>query len=283
MLEREAGVRSGLDPADVHKMRVATRRQRAAWRIFGDAFESWPTRPYRRGLRALARRLGAVRDIDVQLEAADRYRSDRSEDEPAALEPLLEAFRTHRDAARVALVRELDSDRYRHWIDSARDLVLIEGVFVRSVGLAEPHRVRDTAPSRIWAAHEAVRAYEPVLAWADVPTLHELRIAAKWLRYSMEFVSDALADEATALIGDVTALQDHLGELQDAEVTATMARQFLVDRVGVLSTGEVAAIGRYLADRERQVARLRRSVGPPWHAVADRVFRDDLGRVLAAV
>jgi CHAD domain-containing protein len=81
----------------------------------------------------------------------------------------------------------------------------------------------------------------------------------------------------------VTALQDHLGELQDAEVTATMARQFLVDRVGVLSTSEVAAIGRYLADRERQVARLRRSVGPPWHAVADRVFRDDLGRVLAAV
>ena len=35
MLDREDGTRSGIDPVDVHKMRVATRRQRAAWRVFG--------------------------------------------------------------------------------------------------------------------------------------------------------------------------------------------------------------------------------------------------------
>ena len=32
MLHFEAGTRSGEDPEDLHKMRVATRRMRAAWR-----------------------------------------------------------------------------------------------------------------------------------------------------------------------------------------------------------------------------------------------------------
>ena len=42
-----------------------------------------------------------------------------------------------------------------------------------------------------------------------------------------------------------------------------MARAFLVERAGTLSDLETAAIGRYLVDREREVARLRRGVGPP--------------------
>ena len=68
-----------------------------------------------------------------------------------------------------------------------------EGAAAKPIhGAAAPHRVRETAPSRIWAAYEQVRSYEPVLRWADVPTLHELRIAGKWLRYSLEFVQEPL-------------------------------------------------------------------------------------------
>ena len=82
----------------------------------------------------------------------------------------------------------------------------------------QPHRVRDTAASRIWTAYEQVRGYEPVLRWADVETLHELRIAGKWLRYTLEFVREALGDDAAPLIARVTALQDHLGLMNDADV-----------------------------------------------------------------
>ena len=61
MLDREPGVREGEDVDDIHKMRVATRRQRAAWRVFGEAYRKGRTKPYRNGLRDVARRLGAVR------------------------------------------------------------------------------------------------------------------------------------------------------------------------------------------------------------------------------
>jgi CHAD domain-containing protein len=283
MIAREAGVRSGEDLEDVHAMRVATRRQRAAWRVFGAAFRQGRTKRYRSGLRDVASRLGAVRDLDVLLEAADHYRADLPATEQRAMEPLLADWRSHRDDARVLLMRELDSDEYGRWLDDYRDFVRTEGAAVIPVGPTAPHRIRDTTASRVWTAYEQVRSYEPVLRWADVETLHELRIAGKWLRYSLEFVKDPLGDDAAPLIAKVTALQDHLGLLNDANVAASMARTFLVEHAGDLSALESAAIGRYLVSREREVARLRRSVGPAWRGVAGVGFRRALGRVVASL
>ena len=283
MLAREAGTREGRDPEELHAMRVATRRQRAAWRVFGGSFRAGRTKRYRNGLREIASRLGAVRDLDVLLEAADIYRSDFPVSEQRALEPLLGDWREHRDDARVLLVRELDSDGYRRWVDDYRDFVRTEGVAVTPVGPTQPHRVRDTAASRLWSAYEQVRGYEPVLRWADVETLHELRIAGKWLRYTLEFVREGLGDDVGPLIARVTALQDHLGLMTDADVSASMARTFLVEHAGELSPLESATIGRYLVSREREVARLRRSIGAPWRGVSGVTFRRRLGRVVAGL
>jgi triphosphatase len=283
MLDHEPGVRAGIESEAVHKMRVATRRQRAAWRIFGEAFSKGRTKRYRDGLRDTARRLGAVRDLDVQLEAADAYRAGLPVAEQRALEPLLDAWRQHRDDARVLLLRELDSGDFRRWLDDYIDFVRTEGAAVRQVGAVQPHRVRDTAPSRIWTAYEGVRGYESALRWADVETLHELRIAGKWLRYSMEFVREPLGRDVDPLIAKVTALQDHLGLMNDADVTASMTRTFLVEHTGDLSAPESAAIGRYLVDREKEVARLRRAVGATWRGVAGVRFRRTLGRVVAGL
>jgi CHAD domain-containing protein len=283
MLAREAGTRDGRDLEDLHGMRVATRRQRAAWRVFGSSFRPRRTRRYRRGLREIAQRLGVVRDLDVLIETADAYRADLPMLEQRAMEPLINDWRTRRDDARVLLLRELDSDDYKRWVDDYRDFVQSAGAAVLPVLPTQPHRVRDTAASRIWGAYEQVRAYEPVLRWADVETLHELRIAGKWLRYTLEFVREALGDDAAPLIAKVTALQDHLGLMNDADVAASLARTFLVEHAGDLSGVESAAIGRYLISREREVARLRRGVGPAWRGVAGIGFRRRLGRVVAGL
>ncbi len=283
MLARESGTRAGKDHAELHAMRVATRRQRAAWRVFGASFRATRTKRFRNGLREIAGRLGAVRDLDVLLEAADQYRADLTVTEQRALEPLLADWRAHREDALVLLNRELDSEGYQRWVDDYREFVRTEGAGILPVGPVQPHRVRDTAPSHIWAAYEQVRAYEPVLRWADVETLHDLRIAGKWLRYTLEFVREALGPGSAPLIARVTALQDHLGLLHDADVSAAMARAFLVEHAGDLSVHEGAAIGRYLVNREREVARLKRTVGGPWRGVAGVGFRRALGRVVAGL
>ena len=283
MVAREAGTREGRDNEELHGMRVATRRQRAAWRVFGVAFDQKRTARHQRRLKEVARDLGAVRDLDVLIEAGEDYQKQLAPAERPAFEPLLAKWRAQRDAARVVLIKELDSDRYQRWVDEYIAFVQAEGIGVGSVGPVDPHRVRDTMPSRIWAAYEGVRAYEPVMRWADVTTLHDLRIAAKWLRYTLEFVREALGPESAPVIERVVALQDHLGWLHDADVAAGLARGFLVEHAGDLSEEESAAIGRYLVDRERELARLRRTVGPAWRGVSSVGFRRAVGRLVAGL
>jgi CHAD domain-containing protein len=281
MLAREAGTRAGNDPEELHGMRVATRRMRAAWRVFGDAYRPEKTRPYRRRLRELAGLLGAVRDLDVLIEATEAYAQAIGSPDLVGLEPLLAAWRGDRDSARERLIVELDSKGHRRFVDEYVDFVSSPGRDVLPLETTTPHRVRDTAASRIWTAYEHVRAYEAVLRWADVPTLHQLRIAAKRLRYTLEFVREPLGPDASPLIARVVALQDHLGFMNDAEVAATMARNFLVERGNELTESEAQAIGRYLVSREREVARLKRTVGTAWRGVAGLTFRRGLGRTVA--
>ena len=283
MLAREPGTRDGADPEELHGMRVATRRMRAAWRVFGDAYQPDRTKAFRRRLRELAALLGGVRDLDVLIEATEAYATAIGAPDLAGLDPLLAAWRNDRDRARQRLIVELDSKGHRRFVDDYVEFVSSPGRDAQPVEATIPHRVRDTAASRIWTAYEHVRAYEAVLRWADVPTLHQLRIASKRLRYTLEFVREPLGDDASPLIARVVALQDHLGFMNDAEVAATLARTFLVERGNELTEAEAQAIGRYLVSREREVARLKRTVGTAWRGVAGLTFRRGLGRTVATL
>jgi triphosphatase len=283
MLAREPGTRAGQDPEDLHGMRVATRRMRAAWRVFGDGFRPGRTKSHRARLRETAARLGAVRDLDVLIAGAEAWQADLPDAERSGLEALLTAWRGYREDARVLLIHHLDSDAHARFVESFRVFVQTEGAGARPAEATTPHRVRDTAPSRAWAAYEHVRAYEPVLRWADVETLHELRIAAKWLRYTLEFVRETLQPDVELLVPRVVALQDHLGLMHDADVAASMARTFLVEHGADVDATSAAVIGRYLASREREVTRLRRTVGIPWRGLAGVTFRRRLGRALAGL
>jgi CHAD domain-containing protein len=122
-----------------------------------------------------------------------------------------------------------------------------------------------------------------VLPSAGNETLHDLRISTKWLRYALEFFGETLGPDGPRLLGRVGALQEHLGCLHDADVAAKLARDILVARADVLTKVEADTIGAYLRAREREVARLRRTLGPVWRAVSGAPFRRALGRATAAL
>jgi CHAD domain-containing protein len=284
MQHREEGTRAGTDPEEVHDMRVATRRMRAAWRVFDGAFKSGKTKKIRRHLETIADRLGVVRDLDVLIQGLEAYSNGLDEDQQPGLNPMLSLWRRQRSSARKELIAELDSDRYATFtteMDAFLDAGANSAAAVATP--TAPHRVRDRAASAIWAAYEAVRAYELVLPWADVETLHDLRIATKWLRYTLEFFGETLGPDSALLLERVAALQDHLGCLNDADVATKLARDLLVARADELSTVESEAIGAYLHSREREVARRRRALGPVWRAVDGAPFRRALGRATAAL
>ena len=215
-------------------MRVATRRMRAAWRVFGDASVRGASVRWRSASARSPRSSGPSATWTSSSRPPRRSRVAPAGGERSGLEPLLDGWRSERDRDRRRLVRELDLERHRRFVEEFRAFVLTTGDGVRPVDPTVPHRVRDTAGSRIMLAFEHVRAYEPVLRWADVATLHQLRIAAKRLRYTLEFVREALGPEAPALIDRVVALQDHLGLMNDAEVARNAGRAFLLARGSTL-------------------------------------------------
>lgn len=283
LLDQEAALGARDDPEVVHQARVATRRLRAIWRVFGDAYRPGARRAHVRELRRIAARLGTVRDLDVLLAGLETYADGLRPAEREALEPLRAAWQRERSTAKAALVVALARPDYRRFRAAHLRFVETPGAAARELPATSPTRVRDTATSRIWLAYETLRAYDGTLRWADLGTLHAMRIAAKRLRYALEAFREILGPEAAGLIERVVALQDQLGELHDADVAATLARAFLTARAAGLPAASIEAVGRYLTSREREVSHLRRTVPAVWRPIAAPAFRRSLGRAVSVL
>jgi CHAD domain-containing protein len=279
LLSREPALRDGGVPDDLRRYRVAIRRLRAAMRTFRGGYDRREIRSLRTALRQLAVSVGRVRDLDVRIADLDRWATERGADAALAVSPLRAAWTDERGRAAAALDQQLHARRH------GRLLVSLSGFVDRSPAhraapRQAPDTVRDRVASLVWDAYERVRAYGGVVRSADLPTLHRLRIEAKRLRYSIEFLADVLGPDAPHLVERLVALQDHLGALNDASLTAAAARAFLEARQAELEPGTRAAIAAYLADRERESARLRRSVGRVWRPLAGITFARRLGQTV---
>ena len=236
-----------------------------------------------RELRTIADALGEVRDVDVLLEDLETYIADLPGTGREAVEPLRSAWRRQPQDARKRLVARLDGKSYRQFVDDYLDFTESPGAAELAMPLGRPSLVRDTAGSRILAAYERVRAYETIITWADVRTLHALRIEGKRLRYTLECFSEVLPVPSRKLITEVTEMQDHLGLLNDADVAAGVTREWLNRYAPGLSARSREAVGLYLDSREADVERLRRSFKPLWRRVTGRAFRKALGTAVTAI
>ena len=227
MLEHEAGTRVGDDPEDLHDMRVATRRMRAALRVFAPYLDARTMRPVERGLRRTGRVLGAVRDLDVFHEKTMHYLDSLPVERHHELDALLDIWHEQRDEARAELLAYLDGDRYPRFVEAFTGLLddpeRAALPFLTDEQEARPHRVALVLPAVVYDRVTAVWAYDDVVGGHDTPLLrfHRLRIAGKAMRYTLEFFEEVLGAEAKPLIGATKGMQDHLGDLQDAVVTCT--------------------------------------------------------------
>jgi triphosphatase len=222
-LAHEPGARLGEDPEGVHAMRVASRRLRAALSLFADCL---PTRAARFSaeLKWVAAALGEVRDVDVQLERIQKWQTEADPADGAALAPLQALLEAQRGRARKRLLAALNSHRYARFA----------GAYTAMLQSGAPKRVRrpvarlpvlEVAPSLVADRYDQARKAGDGLADAS-PSLayHALRIRGKRLRYALEFMTGVYGEPARELARKVTALQDVLGLLQDAQVATAQMR-----------------------------------------------------------
>jgi CHAD domain-containing protein len=285
MLANEAGTLAGEDPEALHDMRVATRRQRAALRIVRPHFRRSAIRPVRDGLRALGGVLGAVRDLDVLLADVREQGPTLTGGEARALQVLVDSWTRRRDAARAQMLAHLDGPAYAEFREEYARFLDTPGAGARTGTTGEvphPTLVTHVVPAAVWTHYAAVSAFGTVLPWASVEMLHALRIEGKGLRYLLEFFREVLDPCVEQAIEAIVALQDHLGELQDAVVAIGLVRDFLAGSEAVASPGVATAAGRYLESRQARIEELRRSIDRPWSGVSGAAFRSCLARAAAA-
>jgi len=222
--EKEPGSRLGEDPEELHDMRVATRRLRAAIDLFTDVLPV-RARTYREELGWAARVLGHVRDLDVQQEAqaamADAATAWGAIFGEAGVDPLGELgelLGREREAARAEMLAALDSLRWERLISGLATMVQ-QGPLRRStVGhLPAVMVVPDLVEHRHGAVEKAARRAKRSGVASDY---HRLRIRCKRLRYSLEFSSGLYPGRTKRYTKRLTGLQDRLGLMQDAEVAA---------------------------------------------------------------
>lgn len=282
MLAREEAIRDPSQTDALKRYRVATRRLRAALRVFREAYPKRETKPIRTGLSDLADALGAVRDLDVRLEEVNRWAADQPDATRAGVDPLRDILARRRRAAATTLARKLDSRSHHRLMAGLVRFVTAPALDAGSTDGPPDRSIRDRAASSVWTAYELVHAYASVVRWADLPTLHQLRIEAKRLRYTIEFLGDILAPGGEWAIDRLVALQDHLGALNDATLAVGAVRTFLAERHATLTTEQRAAVVSYLGDREREVTRLRRSVSRAWRPVVGVTFARKLARAVVS-
>src|ERR1700722_13845992 len=140
---KEPGTRLGEDPEELHDMRVATRRLRAALDLF---VEVLPVRAgvFRTELGWMAASLGHVRDLDVQLEALDGMSETVAgwgdvfgSDDHDPLRDLSALLWSARDAARADMLAALDSVRWDRLLNGMATMVQ-QGPLRRSAGAPPP-------------------------------------------------------------------------------------------------------------------------------------------------
>lgn len=229
MLSHEEGTRLGQDVEELHDMRVATRRMRAAFDVFGPYFKPKMSKYHLKGLRATGRALGRVRDLDVFMEKAGHYLENLPENERSGLEPLLHVWQQERSVEREKMLAYLDSGSYLQFKQDFNEFVSTPGAGARTVSGEDPKPdlVRHVAPILVYTNLAGVRAYEKIISNAMIDQLHALRIEFKKLRYTMEFFREVLGESSKEVINDLKILQDHLGDLNDANVACNILRKFI--------------------------------------------------------
>jgi putative phosphoesterase len=223
------GVIENEDVEYIHRMRVASRRIRAAMPLFRDCF---PKRKYKKWLKKVkevTRLLGDARDLDVQIALMQRFKSKNGTNaESPIADLLLKNHKTIRAKIQPDIVRTLkglqDSGILREMQEffhgTAEDLQSLRFILASVLEKAYwniAYRIDDLLVMEQYVYEEN-----------EVLKHHEMRIRAKWLRYTMETFSQLYENKLTEETEVMKRYQDVLGEVHDCDVLTEYARDFIM-------------------------------------------------------
>lgn len=217
--KQEKKVLADKKPEHLHDMRVAIRRLRTGLRIFGMAIDL-PKKASDKQLRTIARKLGKLRDLDVQIATLKvDYQPRLDKAEQKLLSDGLNVLHQQRRNTFSSVADCFNRSAYQ-------DLKAAYGGW-----LNHPHYHPQAQFSLDTILPDLLN---PILSYLllhpgwlipleqispdNAPVLHDLRKVFKHARYQAEFFASFYDEEFAAWIEEMKDLQDRLGKVQDGQV-----------------------------------------------------------------
>ncbi len=207
-----------LDSTDiegVHQMRVAIRRLRSALRDFSPLMKSQLLKESKKELKQLADTLGRARDQDVEIAVLKKLcEIAKKERIKSAIEKKIEKRRTMREKTQTLLTEILNEsalESLQKKFSKAIDEVVQKNettYTVKEVG----REVISRSLQEFCDLSSSL--YNPF----NREKLHELRIAAKRLRYAIELFTVCWDEQISPFAKGITDMQTYLGELHDCDI-----------------------------------------------------------------
>lgn len=289
-LSREArGVMAQEDVENVHRMRVASRRIRAALDIFEECFPPKAFKAWRKEVRGVTRALGEARDVDVQIEFLRDHLAMLPASGSPGVELALAIKRERRQDLQAELLEALRSLKDRGTISAMEERILQGRKEALAAGVREVRTpfAFASAAREVRGRVEGLVELEPfVHQEAAVAEHHAMRIAGKRLRYTLEVFRPLFDDGLKDELATMKRLQDLLGELHDCDVWATDLGSMLRD----LGGGKLDAVKGtpprkigpglrlLLEDRQRRRRQVYHELESFWDEMSERGFLDSLLR-----
>lgn len=260
-----------LDVEAVHKMRVTTRRLQASLDLLEREMN---VRKLKRRLRNWRRALSLVRNYDVFLEMLEKETATRGRARREQIQLVTSKLREQRahTAAEVrGFLEKINLDKLSLRIGVTSLLAVSDPSQLDASPILPISNLLNAIDSQSVAGYAADRLdqrlseFQALVAQsqptADPADLHQLRIAAKRVRYLLEIVTQMGYGDASRALVWLRSLQDRIGDWHDLEaleeeiITIVSDREFLKEHLGE-SSDMLQAAERLQKKKERLVSLL---------------------------
>ena len=295
------GVKTAQDIEHIHRMRVASRRLRAALPLF---FSCIPERKYHQWLleiQKITRALGYARDTDVQIafitkiikkrgggiqdDKTDIISSVRDKGDVETV--LLLQLQKKRSKLQAAVVFDLEKMEKSGIIDEMRTFFLAQTSEINKTRKkSPPFGIPPVAALRISRRLKTLLSYERWVHNMDaVAEHHAMRIAAKRLRYTIEIYAPLYRLGLKKYLSRVKKIQEILGDLHDCDVWIDTVMVMLLKERSTYhlknssinrQVNRVTGYRHFLSEREKERKRLYLRYVRYWDSLTRAGIWDEL-------
>jgi len=266
-LRYEPGARLGEDPEELHQLRVTARRIDATLGLFKHHLPAALVRA-RKTTKGVLRSLGVARDLDVQLSELAHYCEGLAEQDRTAAEPLRAHLESERVRARARMIRALDSEPTRRWLETLTLAV------AERAGANGGDPAMQVMPERVRRRFRKLRkSVGRLRSKSSMEDYHQVRRRAKQLRYATECGALMFGKPADDLLRALRRLQDRLGAQQDAYMAQKRLAELAADPASGLPPATLFLMGRLAEQNAHLTTHARDTLLRSWRKVRGKRWR----------